>query len=134
MSAPTFFYRLTNGIRITVRPLFLPDHSDPPRGRYVFAYFIRIENVGDQAAQLRSRRWLINDSVGEETVVEGDGVVGEQPVLAPGEVHEYQSFCVLKSEHGSMEGQYHFVRADGTRFDAEIPRFLLDATTDGMVS
>ncbi len=127
MQRPPFFYRETLGIRVTVRPAFLPAQSQPSPPQYVFAYHVRIENVGAQAAQLVSRRWLIHDSIGENTEVEGDGVVGEQPVIAPGHVHEYQSFCVLKSPSGYMEGAYVFRRADRSRFEAAIPRFYLDA-------
>jgi ApaG protein len=127
MATRPFYYRLTNGIRITVRPLWLPERSRPGAGEFVFAYFVRIENVGDQAARLLSRRWLIHDSNGEESVVEGEGVVGEQPLLQPGEVHEYQSFCVLASVSGYMEGEYRFRREDGVGFSAAIPRFLLEA-------
>ena len=126
MPAP-FFYRATDGIRITVRPVYLPERSNALKQQYVFAYFVRIENVGSLTAQLRSRRWRIYDSVGEETVVEGEGVVGEQPILMRGQVHEYQSFCVLKSQSGHMEGEYFFVREDGATFAAEIPRFQLEA-------
>ena len=124
---PPFFYRETAGVRVTVRPTFLRDQSRPGSGQYVFAYHIRLENVGEIAAQLLSRRWTITDSTGEVTEVEGEGVVGEQPVLHPGRVHEYRSFCVLKSAHGHMEGQYRFVRADGDLFDVAVPRFTLDA-------
>ncbi len=124
-SAP-FYYRLTEGIRITVRPTFLPERSNPGAQQYVFAYAVRIENVGERRAQLRSRRWLIHDSSGEGTVVEGEGVVGEQPTLARGQAHEYQSFYVLKSPSGFMEGEYFFLREDGTAFAATIPRFLLE--------
>lgn len=126
MSRP-FFYRLTDGIRITVRPAFLPDQSRPGQQHFVFSYAVRIENVGTQPAQLVSRRWLIHDSIGRDTEVKGDGVVGEQPVLAPGQVHEYRSFCVLKSPSGYMEGEYRFVRNDGSAFQAAIPRFELTA-------
>ena len=122
-----FFYRETLGIRVTVRPAYVRDQSRPWQRQFVFAYAVRIENVGLQAAQLLSRRWLIHDSTGEETEVVGDGVVGEQPLIAPGRSHEYQSFCVLKSPRGYMEGQYFFVREDGSRFEAAIPRFELDA-------
>lgn len=122
---PPFFYRLSQGIRITVRPEYLPDQSDPDRPRFVFAYHVRIENVGTQAARLRARHWRIHDSIGEDLEVEGEGVVGEQPLIRPGGVHEYQSFCVLKSPGGHMEGEYRFQRADGTRFEAGIPRFIL---------
>lgn len=125
-SAP-FFYRMTDGIRVSVRPTYLPEQSIPEQQQFVFAYFVRIENVGAQAAQLLSRRWRIHDSCGEDTEVAGDGVVGEQPLLSPGGVHEYQSFCVLKSPNGHMEGEYRFLRADDTRFDAVIPRFTLAA-------
>jgi ApaG protein len=127
-----FFYRMSSGIRITVRPVYLRDQSDPAAQHYVFAYFVRVENVGDRPAQLLSRRWLIHDEIGEDTEVVGDGVVGEQPVIPPGRVHEYQSFCVLKSGEGYMEGQYFFVRATGDdggeTFTADIPRFILSAT------
>jgi ApaG protein len=123
-----FFYRLSHGIRVSVRPVYVPERSDPDGGQFVFAYFVRIENVSERTVQLLSRRWLIHDSTGEDTVVEGEGVVGEQPVLGRGEVHEYQSFCVLKSPSGHMEGQYSFVGDDGSRFAADIPRFILDAT------
>lgn len=127
MSRSPFFYRLSEGIRVTVRPAYIAEQSAPGQGQFVFAYFVRIENVGDQAAQLLARRWLIHDSIGEDTEVVGDGVVGAQPLLVPGGVHEYQSFCVLKSPAGYMEGEYRFVRADGARFAAQIPRFTLEA-------
>ncbi len=128
MSLPPFYYKESHGIRITVRPVYLRDQSEPSAGHYVFAYFVRIENVGRQSAQLMSRRWLIHDSAGEDTEVKGEGVVGEQPVVPPGEVHEYQSFCILKSGEGFMEGHYEFVRPDSTTFRAEIPRFRLSAS------
>ena len=128
MALAPFFYRLSNDIRVTVRPAYLRDRSDPAAQHYVFAYFVRIENVGPQAAQLLSRRWRIHDDIGEDTEIVGDGVVGAQPVLAPGQVHEYESFSILKSGEGFMEGQYFFVRADGVTFSADIPRFTLSAT------
>lgn len=122
-----FFYRVTDGIRITVRPTYLPEMSRPDLSRYVFSYDIRIENVGSAGAQLRTRRWLIHDPVGGDNIVEGDGVVGQQPHLLTGEVHEYASSCVIRSPTGWMEGDYRFVRDDGSSFLAGIPRFLLDA-------
>lgn len=128
MAASLFYYRESSGIRITVRPIYLRDQSDPSARHYVFAYFVRIENVGTATAQLLSRRWLIHDSAGEDVEVNGDGVVGEQPVIAPGQVHEYQSFSILKSGEGYMEGHYNFVRPDSTTFQAEIPRFVLSAS------
>ncbi|MBL0940958.1 MAG: Co2+/Mg2+ efflux protein ApaG [Gemmatimonadaceae bacterium] len=121
----SFYYRNTAGIRITVRPSYLRERSNPLLGQFVFAYHIRIENVSEQAAQLRTRRWLIHDDAVGDTVVEGEGVVGEQPHLLPGQVHEYRSFCVLKSPSGWMEGSYRFVRDDGSSFHAAIPRFVL---------
>ena len=129
MTSRSFFYRETEGIRVTVRPVYLRDHSEPSQSHYVFAYFVRIENVGAMAAQLLTRRWLIHDSVGDgvDTEVIGEGVVGEQPTIMPGAVHEYQSFCILKSPNGYMEGTYQFVRTDSSMFDATIPRFMLAA-------
>ena len=123
----TLYHRLTNGIRITVRPRYLADQSRPADRQFFFEYQVRIENVGRQASQLLTRHWFIHDSSGRDTEVEGEGVVGEQPVVAPGQVHEYQSFCVLQSGQGHMEGTYRFIGADGVTFDAEIPRFILDA-------
>jgi len=123
---PRFYYKLTNGMRITVRPAFLPEQSVPDERQFFFAYFVRIENVGARPAQLLSRRWHIHDDCGEDTEVVGDGVVGEQPLLAPGVVHEYQSFCVLKSRSGFMEGEYYFEAGDD-RFACPIPRFTLTA-------
>jgi len=130
VSSRTFYYRETHGVRVTVRPRYLADQSMPVAGRYVFAYSVRIENVGEQLVQLLRRRWLIHDDVGEDLEVAGEGVVGEQPALPPGTVHEYASFCVLKSPTGFMEGHYTFVRGDGSRFRALIPRFTLDATSE----
>jgi len=122
-----FYYRETEGIRITVRPVYVEDQSMPVLRRYVFVYFIRIENVSQHMVQLLSRHWYIHDSIGEDYEVVGDGVVGEQPTLRPGDVHEYNSFCILKSPNGHMEGSYRFIRNGDTLFDAAIPRFLLVA-------
>ena len=121
-----FFYRETEGIRISVRPAYLDEQSLPVLRRYVFAYFIRIENSGQRTVQLLARRWQIHDSIGEDHEVVGDGVVGQQPTLAPGDVHEYNSFCILKSPSGYMEGSYRFRRDDDTLFEAAIPRFQLE--------
>jgi len=117
----------TRGIRISVRPVYVADQSEPDERQYIFAYFVRIENATTEVVQLRSRHWYIRDSIGEAYEVMGDGVVGEQPLLEPGDVHEYQSFCVLKSPTGSMEGTYRFRRPDGSVFDATIPHFDLIA-------
>ena len=127
MPPPPFFYRESHGIRVTVRPRFVPAQSLPEAARFVFAYLVRIENVSTQTVQLRSRRWLIHDALGDDLEVVGDGVVGQQPTLPPGTVHEYSSFCVLGAPAGYMEGHYSFTRADGSEFDAQIPRFELAA-------
>lgn len=127
MKPTQFFYRMTEDIRITVRPSFIPERSNPMLLQFVFVYHVRVENVGKQSAQLRSRRWLIHDEAAGDSVVEGEGVVGEQPHIPPGHVHEYRSFCVLKAPSGWMEGSYRFVRDDGTSFQAIIPRFILAA-------
>lgn len=128
----SFYYRLTEGIRITVRPSFLANQSRPSLGHFVFGYAVRIENIGREPAKLLTRLWRIHDSIGlgEDHEVRGDGVIGEQPRLESGRVHEYQSYCILKSPTGFMEGHYEFVRDDGTRFRAYIPRFDLDATAE----
>lgn len=123
---PSFFYKLTNGMRITVRPAFIPAQSAPDERQFAFAYMVRIENVGARPAQLLSRRWTIHDDCGEDTEIVGDGVIGEQPVIVPGRVHEYESFCVLKSRSGFMEGEFFF-QAGGDRFACVIPRFTLAA-------
>ncbi len=129
---PPFYYRLTDGIRITVRPSFLASQSRPSLGHFVFGYAVRIENVGKVPAKLLTRLWRIHDSIGlgEDHEVRGEGVVGEQPRLEPGQLHEYQSYCILKSPNGFMEGHYEFIRDDGTRFRAFIPRFDLDAQAE----
>lgn len=125
MPGRPFFYKETSNIRISVRPAYLHTQSEPLLNRYVFVYFIRIENVSKKRVQLLSRRWLIHDSIGEDQEVAGEGVVGQQPVLGPGEIHEYNSFCILKSPQGYMEGSYRFIGSDDVLFDAQIPRFEL---------
>lgn len=120
-----FFYCLTDGIRITVLPTYAPEHSDPDEPRFVFVYHIRIENVSSRTAQLLWRHWYIHDDSAGDSEVEGEGVIGEQPILAPGDVHEYESFCVLRGPTGTMRGYYEFRAADGSSFRAEIPVFAL---------
>lgn len=122
-----FYYKETYGFRISVTPEYLPSESDPASERYVFAYTVRIENCSGLTAQLMSREWHIVDSIGEEYMVAGDGVVGQQPILLPGDVHEYRSFCVLKSGTGHMSGFYRFVANDQHSFETTIPRFELQA-------
>jgi ApaG protein len=121
------FHQITNGIRVTVQPSFRAEQSRRLQGEFLFSYAVRIENVGSAAATLVSRRWLIHDSIGEDTIVEGEGVVGLQPLIRQGAIHEYESYCVLKSPEGYMEGEYYFERSDGTAFAATIPRFALQS-------
>jgi ApaG protein len=117
----------TEGIRVQVRPSFSLARSDPTEGMFVFSYRIEMENRGAGPARLLFRHWLIHDSVGDDLEVDGEGVVGEQPLLGPGDAHSYASFCVLRSPAGYMEGHYVFARDDGTRFQVAVPRFLLEA-------
>ena len=119
------YEKATEGIRVRVRPDFSLADSDPSDGTFVFSYRVHVANEGDVAAQLLFRHWLIHDSVGDDSMVDGEGVVGEQPMLEPGESHEYQSYCVLRSPVGYMEGHYTFVRPNGEQFKVEVPRFHL---------
>jgi len=115
----------TNGIRVQVSTQFLPERSSPKEDQYVFAYHITISNVGSEAAQLISRHWIITNAEGETEEVQGPGVVGEQPLLKPGEQFVYTSFCPLKTNVGTMHGSYTMVSADGTAFQARIAPFTL---------
>lgn len=122
-----WYERETEGIRVAVRPAFSMARSEPADGTYVFSYLVRVRNVGEGTARLILRHWHIHDAAGDDSEVDGEGVVGEQPLLGPDEGHEYRSFCVLRSPLGYMEGHYTFQRADGTRFKVPIPRFKLQA-------
>ena len=121
----TEYVRETEGILVRVHPRFSLARSDPDEGRFVFSYRIDLENQGAESGQLLFRHWHIHDAVGEDTEVEGEGVIGEQPRLLPGESHSYQSFCVLRTPLGFMRGHYTFERTDGRRFRVEIPEFRL---------
>lgn len=112
-------------IDIQVSTRYLDDESEPDKDRFVFAYTIRIHNAGPAAARLLSRRWLISDANGKVQQVEGEGVVGEQPWLRPGDRFEYTSGAVLETSVGTMQGHYTMVADDGTRFDAPVPQFIL---------
>jgi ApaG protein len=127
MGRHPFYYAMSDGIRVTVRPRYVEARSRPAVHEYVFAYRVRIENAGAGTLQLLRRRWQVHDSIGEDHHLEGDGVVGQQPVLHPGTVHEYQSYCVLRSPTGWMEGAYVLADRHGTERTARIPRFDLDA-------
>lgn len=120
----------TEEIKVTARPVYLEGQSDILERKFVFGYFVRIENNGIEAVQLLRRHWFINHSGGRIEEVEGEGVVGKQPIIAPGEAHEYNSFCVLDAFEGSMEGTYLLRRAGGEYFRAVIPRFKLQAATN----
>jgi ApaG protein len=110
---------------VSVRPQFVPEHSRPDEDKFLFAYTVTIRNTGDVAAQLISRHWIITDANNKVEEVQGPGVVGEQPVLKPGEAFEYTSGCPIATPVGSMRGSYQCVAEDGTRFEAPIPEFLL---------
>lgn len=116
---------VTQGIRVEVKTEYRSDRSEPSASRWLFTYTIRIANEGADAAQLVARHWIITDANGDKEQVVGEGVVGHQPHLAPGEEFEYTSFCVLKTPHGSMRGTYRMVRDDGTTFEARIAPFPL---------
>jgi len=116
---------VTDGIRVTVQSLYLADQSSPDDERYVFAYTVAISNEGARPAQLRTRHWVITDGRGSVEEVRGDGVVGEQPRLHPGETFQYTSGCVLTTPVGTMHGSYRMVRDDGTPFDVTIAPFSL---------
>jgi len=116
---------VTRGIRVKVISQYVPERSDPEQSQYFFVYRILIANEGDQPAQLISRHWIITDAEGRVEEVKGPGVVGEQPLLAPGQSFEYTSGCPLPTAFGTMEGTYQMVRRDGERFDANIAPFTL---------
>ena len=116
----------TRGILVQVRSQFLEEQSQPALRRFVFAYEITISNNGTEVVQLRSRHWIITDAMGEVQEVKGPGVVGEQPVLSPGESFRYTSGAVLPTPRGTMRGTYQMHRADGVVFNAEIAEFLLE--------
>lgn len=112
-------------IKVSVRSAYLDEQSDPQDNRYVFAYTVTIENDGEVPAKLLSRHWVITDSDNQIQEVRGEGVVGEQPHLSPGERFEYTSGTVIGTPVGTMSGSYRMVADDGTTFEAEIPRFTL---------
>ncbi|NII09915.1 Co2+/Mg2+ efflux protein ApaG [Oleiagrimonas sp. C23AA] len=112
-------------IDVSVESRFVPDQSEPDNDRFVFAYTVRLHNAGKVGAQLVARRWVITDANGKVEEVAGDGVVGEQPWMRPGERFEYTSGAVLDTSVGTMQGSYRMVADDGTTFEANIPTFTL---------
>jgi len=117
----------TREIQISVRPYYLDEQSAPEKGHYLFAYQVRIENLGPDTVQLRNRYWRITDAHGRTQEVRGAGVVGEQPILGPGDTFEYTSGTPLSTETGFMVGSYEMVTEDGEHFDAAVPAFSLDS-------
>ena len=117
----------TRSIKVTVKPVYLEDQSTPADGHYVWAYHVRIENHGNGTVQLRNRYWRITDSLGRVQEVRGAGVIGEQPVLKPGQAFEYTSGTPLQTPSGIMVGTYQMESESGERFDVSIPAFSLDS-------
>lgn len=116
----------TDGVRVIVQPQYLPDHSDPDAHRFVWAYSVRIENLGSDPVQLRARHWRITDALGREQRVDGPGVVGEQPLIKPGGSFEYTSGTPLGTPSGFMSGHYDMTGPDGQVFEVSVPSFALD--------
>jgi len=112
-------------VKVSVKTTYIPEQSDPDADRYVFAYTITIHNEGSMAAKWLTRHWIINDANGNVQEVHGEGVVGEQPFLRPGESFQYTSGTVIETPVGSMHGSYQMLAEDGTPFDAQIPAFTL---------
>ncbi|HEV2079453.1 MAG TPA: Co2+/Mg2+ efflux protein ApaG [Allosphingosinicella sp.] len=117
----------TGEITVRVSVTFLAEQSEPSKGRWFWAYHVRVENAGKRPVQLISREWTIGDGGGGRHEVQGEGVVGEQPLIEPGGSFDYVSGCPLNTSTGWMEGRYHMVSADGRPFAVEIPRFPLTA-------
>ncbi len=118
---------VTNDIQVTVLPNYLADQSDPDESQYLWSYTIEIANLGTTSAQLLSRHWIITDADGKREEVKGPGVVGEQPILRPGDAFRYTSGCPLSTSSGIMEGAYRMVDENGRSFDVAIPAFSLDS-------
>ena len=116
---------LDYAIEVQVTPRYLPEQSLPAQNRYVFAYTVRIANVGRKTAQLRTRHWVITDANGKIEEVRGAGVIGETPTIAPGDSFEYSSGAIIATPVGAMRGSYQMQSVDGTEFDAEIKMFSL---------
>ena len=122
----------TKSIRVTVVPAFLDEHSSPEDDKYVWAYEVRIENLGEETVQLINRYWSITNSLGQTQTVRGPGVVGEQPILKPGDYFEYTSGAPLSTPSGLMMGTYQMENNDGKLFDVSIPAFSLDSPHQSM--
>ena len=121
------YARTTRSITVTVEPFYLDEQSSPEENHYVWAYHVRIQNHGEQTVQLLTRFWRITDSLGNVQEVRGDGVVGEQPILNPGDSFEYTSGTPLPTPSGIMVGAYQMLAQSGERFDVDVPAFSLDS-------
>ena len=121
------FSKTTNNINVSVKSYYLEEQSEPDEQHYVWAYQVTINNIGQQTVQLKKRYWKITDSNGDNKEVRGAGVIGEQPILRPGEKFEYTSGTPLSTPSGFMEGYYEMETKDGNKFDASIPLFSLDS-------
>jgi ApaG protein len=121
------YQAVTRNIAVTVSPRFMPERSSSEESRYFWKYTIEIRNRGDKTVQLKTRRWIITDAIGQRREVAGVGVVGEEPVLEPGAAFEYTSGVPLPTPSGFMAGTYGMVTLDGERFEIEIPAFSLDS-------
>ncbi|MHB1179766.1 MAG: Co2+/Mg2+ efflux protein ApaG [Daejeonella sp.] len=120
--------KITDGVKISVETIYQPEYSNPANEHFMFAYRVNIENMTENSVQLLNRHWHIFDSNGSKREVEGEGVVGQQPVIEPGNTHEYVSGCNLKTDIGSMKGSYEMERiVDGIKFRVNIPEFYLIA-------
>ncbi|NKB43827.1 MAG: Co2+/Mg2+ efflux protein ApaG [Alphaproteobacteria bacterium] len=124
------YEKTTRSITITVQPFYLDEQSEPDEEQYVWAYKVNIENSGTETVQLLNRHWRITDKLGRLQEVKGSGVVGEQPVLNPGDSFEYTSGTPLPTPSGIMVGSYEMESSEGERFDVEIPAFSLDSPYD----
>jgi ApaG protein len=118
---------VTRQIEVTVEPNFMPERSVVDKGQYFWSYTIVITNSGTETVQLRSRHWIITDATGRKQEIRGEGVIGEQPVLAPGERHQYTSGVPLPTASGFMTGRYQMVNESGERFEIDVPTFSLDS-------
>jgi ApaG protein len=133
MADGTSYRAITRGIAVSVEPVYLEANSSPGNSQYVWAYRVTIENQGRETVQLLSRHWMITNARGELNEVKGPGVVGEQPILKPGERFEYTSSAPLNTPWGMMGGSYQMESGDGEHFDIEIPTFSLDSPNQGVV-
>jgi ApaG protein len=133
MAEPTLYRATTKGIEVSVIPTYLEAQSMPGNSQYFWAYRVIIENQGQETVQLQSRHWMITNARGEFTEIKGAGVVGEQPVLKPGESYEYTSGAPLNTTSGMMGGAYQMEGEGGERFDIEIPTFSLDSPNQGVL-